>query len=233
MIATPIGNLGDLSRRQVEIISKVSAIACEDTRRAGLLLRHIKENYKTQLNGRILNPTLISYYEQNEARRISQIINSLINGLDIGLISDAGTPTLSDPGFKLVRECIKENIPVVSVPGPSAILSALVVSGLPTDKFLFLGFLPKKPGHRLSLLQNVVRQNEYIKNTVIIFEAPHKLVSTLLEIKQVFGDIEIVLGRELTKIHEEVRREKVSQSITHFNQTTPKGEIVILFNLNV
>ena len=237
IVATPIGNLQDLSLRAVDILSKVEIIACEDTRRTGLLFKHIKESpyIRSHLaQGDSLSntkPTLLSYYEQNEFKRIPQILNALINGVDVALVSDSGTPTISDPGFKLVRECIAQGIKVESIPGPSAAISALVVSGLPTDKFLFLGFPPKKEGHRKKLFQSLLSATNVIKATVIMFEAPHRLCKTLEEIKDVFGDIDIVIARELTKVHEELRREKISESIVHFNKLSPRGEFVILFHL--
>lgn len=137
VVATPIGNLQDLSYRTVEILTKVEIIACEDTRHTGILLKYIREN-NLSVEKKGFNPTLLSYYEQNELRRIPEIINALKNGLNIALVSDAGTPTISDPGFKVVREAIREGIKVESIPGTSSVISSLVVSGLPTDKFLFL-----------------------------------------------------------------------------------------------
>lgn len=222
IVATPIGNLQDLTFRAVEILKKIEIIACEDTRKTGILLAHIKRE------GR---PTLLSYYEQNELQRIPQVLNALRNGVDVALVSDAGTPTISDPGFKLVRECIRQGIKVEGIPGTSSVISSLVVSGLPTDKFLFVGYLPKKPGHRKKILENISSIVRTIRLTVIIFEAPHRLLKTLSELKLEFGDMEIVIVRELTKIHEEIRREKISDSIKHFEKQAPKGEIVILFNL--
>ena len=250
IVATPIGNLQDITIRAIKILKSVDAIACEDTRKTGILLKYINTRHsgesrsKRRLqnpsfgdSGRAslarmtnLQPRLISYYEQNELQRIPEIINALKNGLNIALVSDAGTPTISDPGFKLVRECIREGIKVESIPGPSSLISALVSSGLPTDKFLFLGFLPKKPGHRKALFDNLTKMP--IKTTIIFFEGPHHLVRTLEEMKQVFGDIDIVISRELTKIHEEILRTKISESIVHFSKVAPKGEFVILFNLN-
>lgn len=221
VVATPIGNLSDITLRAIETLKSADAIACEDTRKTGVLLSRILP---------INKPRLISYYEQNELQRIPEIINALKNGLNIALVSDAGTPTISDPGFKLVREAIREGINVESIPGPSSVITALVSSGLPTDKFLFVGYPPKKPGHRKKLFQNIASMIRIIKTTVIVFEGPHHLIRTLTEMKEVFGDIDIVLSRELTKIHEEVRREKISNLIEHFSKTTPKGEIVILFN---
>ncbi|MBI2622739.1 MAG: 16S rRNA (cytidine(1402)-2'-O)-methyltransferase [Candidatus Levybacteria bacterium] len=224
IVATPIGNLQDLSLRAMEVLKRVEFIACEDTRRCGLLIKHI---------GRISPPTLLSYYEENELTRIPQIINVLKNGLSVALVSDAGTPTISDPGFKLVRQCIELGIKVESIPGPSAVISALVSSGLPTDKFLFVGYLPRKPGNRAKLLNNISSIVQIIKLTIIIFEAPHRLVKTLEELKEIFGEIDIVIARELTKIHEEIRREKISESISHFEKKTPKGEFVLLFHLEI
>ena len=225
IVATPIGNLQDITTRAIKTLMSVDAIAAEDTRKTGLLLQNIMALNNTK------RPRLISYYEQNEMQRIPEIINALKNGLNIALVSDAGTPTISDPGFKLVREAIREGIRVESIPGPSSVISSLVASGLPTDKFLFVGYPPRKPGHRRKLLENIASMIRIIRATIIIFEAPHKLIRTLEEMKEIFGDINIVICRELTKIHEETRREKISNSIDHFSKGKPKGEFVILFNL--
>ncbi len=220
IVATPIGNLQDITFRAIETLKKVDAIACEDTRKTGFLLKTFQ----------IPNKMLLSYYEQNETTRIPEIINALKNGLNIALVSDAGTPTISDPGFKLVRECIKMGIKVESIPGPSSLISALVSSGLPTDKFFFVGYPPAKPGHRKKLFENIASMIQIIKATIILFEAPHKLIKTLEELKEVFGDIKIVVARELTKIHEEKRSEKISESLQHFKKINPKGEFVVLLN---
>jgi len=223
IVATPIGNLQDISLRATKVLQAVEAIACEDTRKTGLLLSQI---LPTDAN----KPRLVSYYEQNELQRIPEIINALKNGLNIALVSDAGTPTVSDPGFKLVRECIREEIRVESIPGPSSVITALTVSGLPTDKFLFMGYPPRKPGHRKSLFENVKSTMGFVKSTIIFFEAPHRIVKTLEELRETFGDIDIVIARELTKVYEEVRREKISQSIAHFEKVVPKGEFAILMH---
>lgn len=220
IVATPIGNLQDITLRAIEILKKVDTIACEDTRTTSILLKSLK----------IENKHLTSYYEQNELKRIPEILNALKNGLNIALVSDAGTPAISDPGFKLIRECIKLGIKVESIPGPSSVISSLVSSGLPTDKFLFVGYPPAKPGHRKKLFENISRVIQIIKSTIILFEAPHKLIRTLEEMKSVFGDIDIVIARELTKIHEEIRRENISNSIEHFRKIPPKGELTILFS---
>ncbi|MCJ7804771.1 16S rRNA (cytidine(1402)-2'-O)-methyltransferase [Patescibacteria group bacterium] len=217
LVSTPIGNLKDITLRAIEVLSSVDIIACEDTRKTGLLLQKLN----------IVNkPQLLSYYEENEQGRIPQIINFLKEGKNVAMVSNAGTPTFSDPGYKLVRECINQNIPVESIPGPSSALTALTVSGLPTDKFLFLGFLPKKTGKRQKVFQSLPK-----KTTVIFFESPFRLLKTLNEIKNLFGDIDIVICRELTKMYEEVRREKISVSINHFLEVKPKGEFTLLFNL--
>jgi len=221
IVATPIGNLQDISKRAIETLKAANAILCEDTRRTGILLKSLGIEFKK----------LVSYYEENEIQRIPQVISFLKEGGSIALVSDAGTPTISDPGFKLVRECIKEGIKVESIPGPSSVISALVVSGLPTDKFLFVGYPPAKPGHREKFYRSIESVSKILKQTVIMFEAPHKLLKTLEELKGIFGDMEIVIERELTKIHEELRREKISESIQHFKRIAPKGEFVILFHL--
>lgn len=231
IVATPIGNLQDITIRAIDVLKTVDVIAAEDTRKTGLLLKRVVAmNTENTTNNPINKRRLISYYEQNEQQRISEIINALKNGLNIALVSDAGTPTISDPGFKLVREAIRQGVKVESIPGPSSVISSLIVSGLPTDKFLFVGYPPKKPGHRKKFFQSLATALHSVKATVILFEAPHKIVRTLEEMKVVFGDIDIVLCRELTKIHEEIRREKISASIDHFSKTNPKGEFVILFN---
>jgi len=219
----------DITLRAIKILQSVDAVVCEDTRKTGLLLQNLASKGDA-LQKKIPKPRLISYYEQNELQRIPEVINALRNGLSIALVSDAGTPTISDPGFKLVRECIKEGIKVESIPGSSSAIAALTVSGLPTDKFLFIGYPPKKPGHRKTLFENLIKLP--IKTTIILFEGPHHLIRTLEGMTEIFGDIDIVICRELTKIYEEIRRERISFSVEHFTKTIPRGEFVILFNLN-
>lgn len=233
IVSTPIGNLQDIGIRAVKVLTETEIIACEDTRKTGVLLKRAREYYSKFFSNEnnFKKNRLISYYEQNEEKRIFEIINLLKVGNNVALVSDSGTPAISDPGFKLIRECVRENIKVESIPGPSSVISSLVVSGLPTDKFLFLGYLPQKPGHRRKFLQKIASMIRIIRATIILFEAPHKLVRTLEDIKEELGDIEIVVARELTKLYEEVRREKVSKTIAHFNNTRPKGEFAILFNL--
>ena len=230
LVPTPIGNLADITLRGLRTLFNVDIIACEDTRRTGLLLEKLLTEFSPNPEDKI-KPKLLSYYDQVELQRIPEIITLLHAGKDIALVSDAGTPAVSDPGFKLVRECIKEGLKVESLPGASSVLTALTVSDLPTDKFLFVGYPPHKPGHRLDFFKNIQTSLASINSTVIFFEAPHKLLTTLGDLSSIFGDIDIVACRELTKMYEEVRREKISESLKHFKKTPPKGEFVILFHL--
>lgn len=204
IVATPIGNLEDITYRAVKILPAVDLILCEDTRHTGLLLQHLH-----------ISTPLQAYYDEIEDKKIPEVIQ-LLKTKSIALVSDAGTPLISDPGFRLVRECIKRNIRVVSVPGSSAILAALTISGLPPDKFMFLGFFDKK---NLSYIQKNI--------TTIFYCSPHKVARNLEELKEKFGDIDIVLARELTKIHEETWRGKISEALDYFNN--PQGEFVLLF----
>jgi 16S rRNA (cytidine1402-2'-O)-methyltransferase len=222
LVATPIGNIEDMTIRAKKILSAVAVIACEDTRKTGLLLQRLEIPYKETL----------SYFEENEFKRIPEIINILNSGKDVALVSNAGTPTISDPGFKLVRECQKLGIKIVSIPGASALISALISSGLPTDKFLFLGFLPLKDIKRQKIWEMVknAKENE-VSPTIIVYESPHRLIKTLKNILDNFGDIEIVIARELTKVYEEIQRESVTKSLENFQNNSPKGEFTLLFHL--
>ncbi len=232
IIATPIGNLEDISIRAIKTLFAIHVIACEDTRRTGTLLKLLNEKYGSYiLAAEKERPELLSYYEQNEVQRIPQIITALKNGLNVALVSDAGTPAISDPGFKLIRECVKEDINVESIPGPSSVISSLVVSGLPTDKFFFGGYPPRKPGHRVNFFEDIKNSLEALSSTIILFESPHRLKMTLIDLQNVLGDIEIVICHELTKIHESKRRERISESIAHYLKTMPKGEYIILFHV--
>lgn len=225
IVSTPIGNLQDISFRVLETLKNADVIACEDTRQTAVLLRKFfKENEKEMIN------KLTSYYEEVETHKIPQIINLLLNNKHVALVSDAGTPTISDPGFKLVRSAIEKNIKVISIPGPTSLISALVSSGLPTDKFMYLGFLPQKPGHRKKVLQDVKKSLKIINSTVIFFESPYKIRKSLESIREVFGNIEIIVARELTKIHEEIIKEKIDYFLEKY-KNNPRGELVILFNL--
>ncbi|HET9946548.1 MAG TPA: 16S rRNA (cytidine(1402)-2'-O)-methyltransferase [Patescibacteria group bacterium] len=227
VVATPIGNLDDISLRAIRTLFTSDVIACEDTRRAGLLLSELQKKVDTHITQK---PRLISFYDQVESEKIEEVIELLESGLSVALISDAGTPTISDPGFKLVRACREKGILVKAVPGPSASVTALSVSGLPTDKFLFLGYPPHKKGHRSEFWENIKKSAESFKTTVILYEAPHKLLGTLTEMEQIFGDKEIVILRELTKIYEEYKKGKISDIKKYFSAKEPKGEFVLLLS---
>lgn len=227
IVATPIGNLQDISLRAIDVLGSVDFILCEDTRKTSILLRSIAKKFPEFKN----QAKLVSYYEENESKRIPEVIDLLKKDFNFALVSDAGTPTISDPGFKLVREAVKEKIRIEAIPGASSVIAALVTSGLPTDKFMFIGFLPKKPGHRTDLLKNIKTAAQTVKQTVIFFESPFRVVQMLKELQEIFGDIDIVIARELTKIYEEIRREKISEAILHFNKNKPRGEFVVLFHL--
>lgn len=227
IVSTPIGNLQDISYRAVKTLFSVDVIACEDTRRMGTFLQQINiTNDETTVFQR---PRLVSYFEYNELRRIPEILQLLIDGKNVALASDAGTPAVSDPGFKLIRACVENNIKVEAIPGASSVMAALVVSGLPTDKFLFIGYLPHKESHARRTLENLNGISALMKTTIIMFEAPHKIIKTLQVMKDVLEDKEIVVCRELTKIHEETIRGKISDVLEHFQTKSPKGEMVILF----
>jgi 16S rRNA (cytidine1402-2'-O)-methyltransferase len=223
IVATPIGNLQDITLRALEVLKSVDLIVCEDTRKTGNLVNLLigKEN---------INAKYVSYFEHNEEQKIPEIINLLTQGKNIALVSDSGTPLISDPGYKLVRECISSDINVISIPGPSSLVSGLIASGLPTDKFTFLGFLPKSSGKRLKLLNLTKEALEKVQTTIIIFESPFRLLKTLNEIESVFGSISIVVCRELTKMHEEIRRGTPSELFEYYEKKGVKGEIVLLFN---
>ena len=224
IVATPIGNLQDITLRAIKTLKEADFIACEDTRTASFLLKSVGIEFVD------FKDKIFSYYEQNENQRNIHIINLLSNGKNVALISESGTPAISDPGFKLIREVISKGINIEHIPGPSSVISALVLSGLPTDKFVFLGFLPKKIGHRETLLKKLKNALSLIEATVIIFESPFRLLKTLVEIKTVFGDIDIVIIREITKIHQERKKDKISNLLKQIEKGV-KGEIVILFNL--
>ena len=171
IVATPIGNLEDITIRAIKTLFSVNGIACEDTRKTGMLLKLLQEKYSALIEDpSVERPRLIPYHEHNEHRVIPELLNALKNGLNIALVSDAGTPGISDPGFRLIRECVLEGVKVISVPGPSSVISALVSSGLPTDKFLFLGYPPHKGGKRGQLYEAVLKSDEYVKSTIILFK---------------------------------------------------------------
>ena len=211
VVATPIGNLEDITLRALRVLGEVGLIAAEDTRTTRKLLTHY----------RIKTP-LTSYHEHNRASKIPHIMKALETN-DVALVSDAGMPGISDPGYELVTEAVKEGIRVVPVPGPSAVIAAFAVSGLPAEGFLFLGFLPRRRGDRRKLLESLKLQ----PFTMIAFEAPHRLAGSLEDLLAVLGDRRIAICREITKVHEEVFRGEVSQAIAHFSQYRGEFTLVI------
>ncbi|MDO8570264.1 MAG: 16S rRNA (cytidine(1402)-2'-O)-methyltransferase [Candidatus Daviesbacteria bacterium] len=221
IIATPIGNLKDITLRAIEALQNSDAIICEDSRRTSILLN----TYEIKHPFIILN-------NFNENRVYPQIIQRLINGENLCLVSDGGTPLISDPGYKLIRSCLEQGLEVDSLPGPSSVITALTLSGLPPDKFLFLGYLPEKPGKRIKQLQELYAIRLTLSTTYIIFVAPHKLIRTLENMLEVFGDIKVCLARELTKIHQSVMKQKINVWLEDFEKVSAKGEIILLFNLN-
>jgi len=218
LVATPIGNLADITHRALQILKDVKVIACEDTRHTGKLLHHFGIDTKS-----------ISYHEHNEKERADELIGLLKKGSDVAVVSDAGTPAISDPGFRLVRAAIENDINVVPIPGPSALIAALVAAGLPTDEFYFAGFLPARTLAR----QQRLRELTAIPGTLIFYEAPHRLAAALKDAHAVLGEREAVVARELTKLHEEVRRGRLSDLAQHYANEDPRGEIVLLIDRNV
>ena len=212
IVATPIGNLQDITYRAIEILKNTTFIAAEDTRKSKILLSHFN-----------INKPLISYFEHNKFKRIPQILKRINSGENCALITDAGTPAISDPAYKLIRNAIDQNIIIESVPGPSSVLTALTASGLPTDRFIFEGFLPPRKNRKSRLLR---LKNEVA--TLIFFENPKRLNRTLNDIHTYIGDRPAVIAREMTKIHEEYLRGTVSQLISYTEKNKLKGECVIL-----
>ena len=212
MVSTPIGNLEDITLRALRILKEVSLIAAEDTRLTRKLLTHYD----------ISTPT-VSYYEHNRFTRIPKIIDHLNTGKDVAVVTDAGTPGISDPAYKLIRAAIESGNRIEAIPGPSASITALTASGLPTDRFIFEGFLPHKKGRKAKLTRLSA-----IEATVIFYESPKRIVRTLKDILEFMGDRPAVIGRELTKLHEEMIRGNVSKLLSHFTQKTPRGEFVIM-----
>jgi 16S rRNA (cytidine1402-2'-O)-methyltransferase len=211
IVATPIGNLEDITLRALRVLKEADLIACEDTRRTRKLLSHYQ----------ISRPT-ISYHQHNERQRSAQLIQALEEGKIVALVSDAGTPLVSDPGFRLVEDATARSIPVVPVPGPSAILAALSASGLPSERFMFAGFLPSRRSARLSRLEELVQTDA----TLILFEAPHRIQATLADMRAVLGERSCVIARELTKLHESFVRGPLSEVQLSDNAT--RGEIVLI-----
>jgi 16S rRNA (cytidine1402-2'-O)-methyltransferase len=212
LVATPIGNLEDITFRAARLLEQVRLIAAEDTRQTRKLLQHLK-----------IQTPVTSYFEHNKLVKQTEILHALELG-DVALVSDAGTPALNDPGYELVRAALAAGHAVSPIPGPNAAIAALVASGLPTDAFLYLGYLPRKSGERRKALAEVAR----LPYTLIYLETPHRLLAALEDLRDGLGDRAIAIGRELTKLHEEIVRGSLSEAIEHFSEHTPRGEFTLV-----
>jgi 16S rRNA (cytidine1402-2'-O)-methyltransferase len=213
LVATPIGNLSDISKRAATTLKNVAFIAAEDTRVTRKLLEHLK-----------IKAPLMSYYEYNKQEAGDKILNRILSGEDCALVTDAGTPGISDPGEDMVRLCAESGVTMVIIPGPCAAVSALSLSGLPAGRFTFEGFLPAVKKKRLIYLNNLKDE----KRTMVFYEAPHKIKRTLADMLDVFGDRRLSISRELTKIYEETLRFNLSEAIIHFENKPPRGEFVLV-----
>lgn len=213
IVSTPIGNLEDVTLRALRTLKEVDLIAAEDTRRTRKLLSHYQ-----------IHTPLVSYYTYNRLRREKYLLARLRGGKDIALVSEAGTPGISDPGYSLIQVAVEEGINLIPVPGPSALISALSIAGLPANSFLFLGFLSPKSGRRRRQLKDVSAE----PRTIVFYESPHRLLSTLRDILEVLGDRLVVITRELTKKYEEVARGKARELLDKFTRTKPRGEFVLI-----
>jgi len=213
LVSTPIGNLEDITLRALKVLQKVDLLAAEDTRHTGILLKHYN-----------LDKSIISYHDFNKNRKAPFLIEQLKANKSVAVISDAGTPGISDPGYHLVQLAIRENIKVVPIPGASAFLSALVASGLPTDKFVFEGFLSPKPGKRRKRLEELREE----KRTIIFYESPHRFIRMLDDVAEILGQRKMVIARELTKKFEEIIRGTPEEIKRYFGERKIKGELVVL-----
>lgn len=213
IVSTPIGNLQDITLRALETLKSVGLIAAEDTRHTKILL----DRYA------ITTPTT-SYFEYNKLRKTDYLIGLLEGGKSVALVSDAGTPGISDPGWKIIRLCIDRAIPVVPIPGPSGLVTALTISGKPTDRFTFEGFLSPKPIRRKNQLTKLREEGR----TAVLYESPHRILKLMQDILEVYGDVEVVIARELTKKFEEVARAKASELVGRFAAAKPKGEFIVI-----
>ncbi|MGD0591833.1 MAG: 16S rRNA (cytidine(1402)-2'-O)-methyltransferase [Bacteroidota bacterium] len=216
LVATPIGNLEDITYRAVKVLSSVDLIAAEDTRKTKILLARYD-----------INKPMMSYYSYNEKGRAPQLIEKLLAGQSIALVSDAGTPGISDPAFHIVQQAVEKEIPIIPLPGPTAFISALIVSGLPTDRFVFEGFLPLKKG-RKTKFESLKSESR----TIILYEAPHRILKTLADVVAFFGNRRIVVARELTKKFEEIVRGNAEFVLAQLEKKTPRGEYVVIIEGN-
>jgi 16S rRNA (cytidine1402-2'-O)-methyltransferase len=213
LVPSPIGNLGDITYRAVDVLKNADVILCEDTRTSGVLLRHYQ-----------IQKPLTPYHQHNEHKVLQHLVEQMQAGKTFALITDAGTPGISDPGFLLVRECLKNNIPVECLPGATAFVPAIVQSGIPSNRFVFEGFLPLKKGRHTMLTQLAIEER-----TIVLYESPHRLAKALKEFAEYFGaDRQAAVCRELTKMFEETRKGTLAELAAHYEAHSPKGEIVVV-----
>jgi 16S rRNA (cytidine1402-2'-O)-methyltransferase len=217
LVATPIGNLGDITFRAIKTLKEVDLVVCEDTRVTGKLLSHFK-----------ISKPMESFFEHNEVIKARKIIGYLDAGQNVAVVSDAGMPGICDPGYRLVKEAIDAGITVVPIPGPSAVVSALSASGLPTDQFIFVGFLPQKQGKRCNFLESLKQESR----TIVAYESPHRLIFALQDILTVLGDRPVCVAREISKMYEGFKRGKVSEVLEYFKSKEIKGELTLVFGGN-
>lgn len=213
LVATPIGNLEDITLRALRTLREADVIACEDTRHTGRMLQHFG-----------ISKPLVSYHEHNERERALELVERMTKGASVALVSDAGTPGISDPAYRIVTAAIEQGIAVVPIPGPAALVAALIASGLPTDTFLFAGFLPPKQQARRARLEELQTQ----RATLVLYEAPHRLRESLVDALAILGDRQVVVARELTKLYEEFVRGTLGGVVEHFAAQEPRGELVLV-----
>lgn len=213
LVATPIGNLGDITLRALETLRAVDLVVSEDTRKTGMLLHHFD-----------IKQPQISFREDNEARALPKVMNALREGKNVAIVSDAGSPSISDPGFTLVRACLAEEIAISAIPGPTAVVTGLTLSGLPVHSFTFRGFPPRKSGQR----QRFFAVDKESPHTLIFYESPYRLVPFLEDALAVYGDRDVAVANDLTKLFEAVYRGKLSEAVVHFNENEPRGEYTIV-----
>lgn len=219
LVSTPIGNLEDITHRAVRLLGEVDVIACEDTRHTKKLLNHYGINTRT-----------VSYHEHNERERAAELLEQLKRGSDVAIVTDAGTPAISDPGYRLAHVAIENEINVVPVPGASALIAALVASGLPTDEFFFGGFLPARSGARRARLSDL----RSLPATLVFYEGPHRIAATLRDAHEILGERQAVVARELTKLHEEIARGRLSELTARFSSPEgARGEMVLIIDRTV
>jgi 16S rRNA (cytidine1402-2'-O)-methyltransferase len=219
LVATPIGNLEDVTRRALRVLAEADLVACEDTRRTRSLLEHFQIRART-----------LSYHEHNERERAEELARMIEGGSTVALVSDAGTPGINDPGYRVVRACVERGLTIIPVPGPSALVAALTASGLPTDEFYFGGFLPARTHARRERLSSV----RSLRATLVFYEAPHRIAHALADAREILGEREAAVARELTKLHEEIARGRLSELVRRFEpEGAARGEMVLIIDREV